>query len=102
MPQTILIAEDDAKNLILVTDILELKGYRIVAAVNGREAVEKAREILPDLILMDMQMPVMDGFEAVGLLKADERTRRIPVWALTSYAMPGEEKRIRAVGCDEY
>lgn len=102
MPPTILIAEDDARNLILMKDILELKGCRVMTAGNGREAVDKARQIVPDLILMDMQMPVMDGFEAVELLKADERTRRISVWALTSYVMPGDEKRIRAVGCDGY
>jgi two-component system cell cycle response regulator DivK len=102
MTATILIAEDDAKNMLLMTDILGLKGYRVVTASNGREAVEKARDILPDLILMDIQMPVMDGFEAVGLIKADKRTQLIPVWALTSYAMPGDEKRIRAAGCAGY
>jgi two-component system cell cycle response regulator DivK len=102
MKMKILVAEDDTKNLILMNDILEFKGYHVVAATNGREAVEKAGEILPDLILMDMQMPVMDGFEAVKRLKADKRTQLIPVWALTSYAMPGDEKRILAIGCDGY
>lgn len=102
MPTTILIAEDDSRNMLLMKDVLELKGYHLLQAANGREAVERARQALPQLILMDMQMPVMDGFEAVRILKKDERTRAIPIWAFTSYAMPGDERRIREAGCDAY
>lgn len=88
--------------MLLMKDVLELKGYHLLQAANGHEAVERARQASPQLILMDMQMPVMDGFEAVRILKKDERTRAIPIWAFTSYAMPGDERRVREAGCDAY
>lgn len=100
--KTVLVVEDDPKNRKLLRDLLDVKGYAVHEASNGKEGVEQAGKHLPDLILLDMQMPVMDGFEAARKLKADDKTRSIPIWALTSYAMPGDEKKVREVGCDGY
>ena len=101
-PSTILIVEDDPKNRKLLSDLLTLKGYEVLSASNGTTGVETARTRRPSLILMDIQMPVMDGFEATRLIKNDPRSRAIPIWALTAYAMRDDEKRIRAEGCDDY
>ena len=100
--KTILVAEDDARNRRLFRAILSAKGYELIEAVNGREAVDLARECTPDLILLDIQMPVMDGFEALKTLKDDADTADIATWALTSYAMPGDKERILQAGCDGY
>lgn len=100
MKHTILVVEDDPRNRKLLVDLLTVKGYAVIVAHNGCEGVEQARQHLPDLILMDIQMPLMDGYEATRTLKGDARTRDIPVWALTSYAMAGDGARILAAGCD--
>jgi len=97
-----LIVEDDLKSLKLFRDLLEASGYASLEATDGKKAVELAREKKPDLILMDIQMPVMDGLEATKILKADAETRNIRIFALTSYAMKGDEENIREVGCDGY
>lgn len=102
MAETILIAEDDPKSRKLLRDILAVKGYSVLEATNGSEAVELAVRNTPDLILLDLQMPVMDGLEAVKILKTNATTASIPVLALTSYAMPGDEQTIREAGCDFY
>ena len=99
---TILIVEDNATNMKLSTFLLESADYTVLAATNAESGLTLAREARPDLILMDIQLPGMDGLEATGLLKADEATRDIPVIALTALAMKGDEERILAAGCDGY
>ena len=102
MGKVILIVEDDFKSRKLFRDLLEFGGYTTLEATDGKEGVEIAVERKPDLILMDIQMPVMDGFEATEILKADEKTCEIPIIALTAYAMKGDEERMREAGCDGY
>jgi CheY-like chemotaxis protein len=81
---------------------LQFSGYRVAEASNGLEAVEKARELLPAIILMDLALPKMDGWEATRLLKADERTRNIPIVALTGHALAGHAEGARQAGCDAF
>lgn len=102
MARVILIVEDEPRNRKLFRDLLQLKGYATLEATNGKQGVKIAREKKPDLILMDILMPVMDGLEAARILKTDAETKDIPIIALTSYAMKGDEERIRQAGCDEY
>jgi CheY-like chemotaxis protein len=102
MEQVILIVEDEPRNLKLIRDLLEVSGYIILEAIDGKQGVEIAKAKEPDLILMDIQMPVMEGFEATRILKADERTRDIPIMALTAHAMEGDEEKVKAAGCDGY
>ena len=99
---TILIVEDNVTNMKLSTFLLESADYTVLAATNAESGLTLARDEHPDLILMDIQLPGMDGLEATTLLKADEATRRIPVIALTALAMKGDEERILAAGCDGY
>ena len=102
MQKVILIAEDEPRNLRLMRDLLQARGYITIEATDGKQGVELARIRIPDLILMDIQLPVIDGLEATKALKADAATRDIPVVALTGYTMAGDEQRIREAGCDEY
>ena len=102
MTKMILIVEDEPKNLILLRDLLQVSGYSTIEATDGKQGVELAKSKKPDLILMDIMMPVMDGLEATRILKADATTSNIPVVALTSYAMKGDEERILKAGCDGY
>lgn len=102
MTPTILIVEDNAQNRLLMVDILKVRGYEVLEAHDGAEGIELARKHKPDLILLDMQMPVMDGLEAARRLKADPETRSIKILAVTSFAMKGDRERILAAGCDEY
>jgi CheY-like chemotaxis protein len=102
MEQVILIVEDEPRNLKLIRDLLEVSGYIILEAIDGKQGVEIAKAKEPDLILMDIQMPVMEGFEATRILKADETTRDIPIMALTAHAMEGDEEKVKAAGCDGY
>ncbi len=81
---------------------LERKGFEVSIAVDGAEGVEKAREELPDLVLMDMSLPKMDGWEATSVLKAEENTKHIPVIALTAHAMEGDREKAIDAGCDDY
>lgn len=99
---TILIVEDNATNMKLSAFLLESADYTVIAATNAETGLTLAREEHPDLILMDIQLPGMDGLQATGLLKADDATRDIPVIALTALAMKGDEERILAAGCDGY
>ena len=101
MPK-ILVVEDNPTNMVLSTFLLESADYEVISATNAEVGVAMAREAHPDLILMDIQLPGMDGLEATALLKADEATRNIPVIALTALAMKGDEERILAAGCDGY
>jgi two-component system cell cycle response regulator DivK len=98
----ILVIEDNPTNMKLSTFLLESADYEVISAVNAEIGVTLAREGQPDLILMDIQLPGMDGLQATTLLKADEATRGIPVIALTALAMKGDEQRILAAGCDGY
>src|SRR5215212_6108529 len=99
---TILVVEDNAANLKLATFLLESAGYAVISASNAETGLTLARTAHPALILMDIQLPGMDGLQATALLKADEATRAIPVIALTALAMKGDEERILAAGCDGY
>jgi two-component system cell cycle response regulator DivK len=98
---TVLVVEDNAANMKLVKFLLESAGHTVVSATDAETGLTFARDG-PDLILMDIQLPGMDGLEATALLKADDATRAIPVIALTALAMKGDEERIRAAGCDGY
>ena len=102
MTKVILIVEDEPKNLKLASDLLQASGYTTIEATDGKQGVELAKAKNPDLILMDIQMPVMDGLEATRILKRDTTTKDIPVLALTSYAMKGDEERILEAGCNGY
>jgi two-component system, cell cycle response regulator DivK len=102
MAKKILIVEDHEINRILLRDILQYHGYEIIEAVNGEEAIKKAGEYLPDLIFMDIQMPVMNGYDAIKVLKGDDKTKHIIIVALTSFAMAGDEDKSLAVGADHY
>jgi two-component system cell cycle response regulator DivK len=88
--------------MLLTIMLLESAGHTVLSAVDAEAGLTLAREEHPDLILMDVQLPGMDGLEATALLKRDEATRGIPVLALTALAMQGDEERIRAAGCDGY
>jgi CheY-like chemotaxis protein len=98
----ILIVEDNMDNYELVRYVLERAGYDVFLAVNGRDGVDAARAQKPDLILMDMGMPEMDGWKATKKLKSDEETRKIPLYALTAHTLPHERKRAIEAGCDGY
>jgi len=91
MPHKILIVEDNANNSSLLLDILTFHGYEVTVAVDGQEGVTLATKIMPDLILMDIQMPGMDGMTAGSILKGDPATGRLKIIALTSFAMQGDE-----------
>ena len=102
MPK-ILIVEDNPVNMALAVFLLQSAGYAVLTAADAEAGLKLARgDDRPDLILMDIQLPDMDGLEATALLKQDEATRAIPVVALTALAMKGDEERIRAAGCDGY
>lgn len=102
MPKKILIVEDDTDNRRIVVKVLSVEGYQVVEATDGIEALAQARAERPDLILMDLALPNMDGWEATRRLKSDPETRAIPVVALTAFAMRGDEEQARAAGCDDY
>ncbi len=99
---TILIVEDNPANMKLAVFLLQHAGYNVLSAADAESGLALAREQHPDLILMDIQLPGMDGLAAIELLKRDEATRAIPVIVLTALAMKGDEARIREAGCDGY
>jgi two-component system cell cycle response regulator DivK len=98
----ILLVEDNENNRDMLTRRLQRRGFDVVGAVDGEEAQSVAREQSPDLILMDMSLPVVDGWEATRRLKADPVTGRIPVIALTAHAMAGDRDKALQAGCDDY
>lgn len=100
--KVILLVEDNLHNRRIFSGILRHYGYDVREAVNGVEAVEMAMSLKPDLILMDLSLPVMDGWEATKRIKATKELARIPVIALTAHAMAGDEERAREAGCDGY
>ncbi|GBE00008.1 polar-differentiation response regulator DivK [bacterium BMS3Abin07] len=102
MTKRILVVEDNEKNRRLIRDILEYHGYEVLEAENGEVGIQMAREYKPDMILMDMQMPVMDGFTAISILKKDPATKGAWIIAVTSFAMAGDKERILAEGADDY
>ena len=102
MSKRILVVEDQADNRQIIRDMLSSTDYEISEAENGEEALAAIAKQRPDLILMDIQLPVMDGYEATRRIKADPALQSIPIIAVTSYALSGEEKKARAAGCDEY
>ncbi len=98
----VLVVDDFTDNREMYSEYLAFSGFRVIQATNGREAVETARAERPDIIIMDLSLPVMDGWEATRLLKADEGTRDIPVVALTGHALAANSKEARAAGCDSF
>ncbi|MCO5169446.1 MAG: response regulator [Planctomycetes bacterium] len=101
MPRLLLV-EDDAMSRDMLQRRLERRGYEVVLATNGEEAVAAARSAAPDLVLMDLSLPLLDGWSATRALKADAATRAVPVIALTAHAMKGEEEKALAAGCDDF
>jgi two-component system, cell cycle response regulator DivK len=101
MTKRILVVEDQADNRQIIRDMLAPTDYEISEAENGEEALAAIAKQRPDLILMDVQMPIMDGYTVTRRIKADAALRSIPIIAVTSYALSGEEKKARAAGCDE-
>jgi two-component system cell cycle response regulator DivK len=102
MEKKILVVEDDPDNRRIVAKVLAVAGYHVVEATDGLEALSQAQVERPDLILMDLALPNLDGWEATRRLKGDPQTHGIPVVALTAVAMRGDEEEARAAGCDDY
>jgi two-component system cell cycle response regulator DivK len=102
MSKLILLVEDQEDNMQILRDVLVNADYRISEAQNGEEALAAVAKQRPDLILMDIQLPIMDGYEATRRIKADAATRSIPIIAITSYALGSDEERARAAGCDDF
>ena len=102
MSKVILVIEDQEDNRRILRDLLTSIGYEVIEAVNGVEGVSAAKSYRPDLILMDLSLPIMDGWEATRRLKANADLQLIPVIALTAHAMKGDEKKALAAGCDNY
>jgi two-component system cell cycle response regulator DivK len=98
----ILLVEDNEMNRDMLSRRLIKRGFEVEMAIDGQQGVEAANAIKPDLILLDMSLPVMDGWEAAEVLKAGEATRDVPVIALTAHAMAGDKERALAAGCDDY
>ena len=101
MPKLLLV-EDNEMNRDMLSRRLARKGYEVVCAVDGQQGLDLARREQPDLILMDMSLPVLDGWEATRRLKADAALKALPVIALTAHAMASDEAQARAAGCDDY
>lgn len=99
---TLLLVEDNEMNRDAISRLLERRGFRVVMAVDGEEGVQICREQLPDLVLMDLGLPGMDGFEATRQIKADPRTAKIPVVALTARVLTSDQEAAFAAGCDDY
>src|SRR3954454_2350698 len=102
MAKRILVIEDTEDNRQIIRDLLTSVGYELVEAVDGEAGVAAAAREKPDLILMDIQLPVLDGYEATRRIKADPACAAIPIIAVTSYALSGDEEKTRAAGCDGY
>src|ERR1700693_783112 len=102
MSKRILIVEDQEDNRTIIRDVLRTAGYELIEAVNGEDGVKLAQSERPDLILMDIQLPVIDGYEATRRIKGNAELKSIPIIAVTSYALSGDEANARAAGCDGY
>ncbi len=99
---TILIVEDNEMNLDMLSRRLEKRGFSVIVATDGATGVEQAEATMPNMILMDMSIPIMDGWEATRRLKSSPVTRHIPIIALTAHAVAGDREKCLAAGCDEY
>lgn len=99
---TILLVEDNEMNMDMLSRRLDRKGYSVMHAVNGREAIEKAASNMPDLILMDLSLPEIDGYEATTRLKENSETKKIPIIVLTAHALKSDRERAFSIGCDDY
>ena len=102
MSKRILVVEDQEDNRQILRDLLYSSGYEMTEAWDGEAGVKAAKEQRPDLILMDIQLPLMDGYEATRRIKADPELKDIPIVAVTSYALSGDDGKARAAGCDAY
>ena len=102
MTKRILVVEDQEDLRAILRDLLSGSGYEVIEAANGQEGVSKAKSERPDLILMDIQMPVLDGYETTRQIKADPNLKATPIIAVSSYAMKGDEEKARAAGCEHY
>jgi len=98
----VLLVEDNEMNLDILSRRLSRRGYVVVFAMDGQQGVEMARNEKPDIILMDMSLPVMDGWEATGRIKSDDAMRNVPVIGLTAHAMSGDREKALKAGCDDY
>ena len=99
-PPLVLVVDDVAHGREIFAEYLEFRGFRVATAADGLEALDKAFELLPDIILMDLSLPQLDGWEATRRLKGDERTRTIPIIALTAHALASAHDKAKAAGCD--
>ena len=102
MTKTVMIIEDNELNMKLFGDLLEVSGYTTLQFPDGRNAIEQVREHMPDLVLIDIQLPEVSGLDIIQWLKAEDDLRDIPVIAVTAFAMKGDEEKIRRTGCDAY
>jgi two-component system cell cycle response regulator DivK len=102
MSKRILVVEDQEDNRQILRDLLSSAGYEMTEASDGEAGVEAAKQQRPDLILMDIQLPLMDGYEATRRIKADPELKDIPIVVVTSYALSGDDGKARAAGCDAY
>jgi two-component system cell cycle response regulator DivK len=102
MQRTILLIEDNEQNRYLTTFLLEQRGYKVVSAADGARGIELARTLKPDLILLDIQLPLMDGYAVARALRGIESSRNTPIIAVTSYAMVGDREKALAAGCTGY
>ena len=102
MKKRILVVEDQQDNRQILRDLLTNAGFDMIEAENGEEAIASAQASRPDLILMDIQLPILDGYEATRRIKADPALRSIPIIVVTSYALSGDEEKARLAGCDDY
>jgi two-component system cell cycle response regulator DivK len=102
MSKTILVVEDQEDNRQILRDLLASAGFRMIEAWDGKQALTVARSQQPDLILMDIQLPILDGYEVTRSIKRDPELKHIPIIAVTSYALSGDETRAREAGCDAY
>jgi len=102
MKKCILVVEDQVDNRQILRDLLTSAGFDLVEAENGKEAIAFAQASRPDLILMDIQLPILDGYEATRRIKADPDLKSIPIIVVTSYALSGDEEKARLAGCDDY
>ena len=102
MGRTILLIEDNEQNRYLVTFILEKHGYRVLYAQNGIDGIEMAKKDAPDMILLDIQLPIMDGYAVAAELRKIESIQTVPIIAITSFAMPGDREKALAAGCTDH
>lgn len=102
MSKTVLLIEDNEQNRYLITFLLERHGYHVVSAIDGLRGIDEAREQLPDIILLDIQLPAMDGYAVAQALRGIDSLKKTPIVAVTSYAMVGDRERCLAAGCNGY